>query len=289
MRGSTHRWILSFLSNRSQQVIVEGATSDQIPVISGVPQGTVLGPLLFLIFINDLPDGLKSSTRLFADDCIVYRQISTKEDRDILQNDLQTLSEWEQTWGMEFHPQKCSVLRVTRKRRPIEHTYLLQGTNLTVDKTTKYLGADIHPTLSWNTHIDRITKKANNMLGILRRNLRHSLQATKVNAYKTLVLPHLEYYASIWNPHTKEQVKKIEMVQRRAARFATIRYRNTSSVTDMLHLLQWETLEDRRTKLQLVILNKIIHELVDIPSHVYLSEAPVRTRRNMHSLAYNHY
>jgi hypothetical protein len=224
IRGSTHRWIASFRSIRSQQVIVEGATSDQVPVVSGVPQGTVLGPLLFLIFINDLPDGLKSSTRLFADDCIVYRQISTKEDCDILQSDLQTLSEWEQTWGMEFHPQKCSVLRVTRKRRPIEHPYLLKGTTQTMDKTTKYLGVDIHSTLSWNTHIDRTTKKANNMLGFLRRNLRHSFQATKVNAYKTLVLPHLEYCASIWNPHTKEQVKKIEMVQRRAARFTTNRY-----------------------------------------------------------------
>jgi len=193
IRGSTHRWISSFLSSRTQQVIVEGATSDQVPVVSGVPHGTVLGPLLFLIFINDLPDGLKSSTRLFADDCIVYRQIRAKKDCDILQNDLQTLSEWEQTWGIEFHPQKCTVLRVTRKRRPIEHTYLLKGATLTVDKSTKYLGVDIHSTLSWNTNIDRTTKKANNMLGFLRRNLRHSFQATKVNAYKTLVLPHLEY------------------------------------------------------------------------------------------------
>jgi len=79
------------------------------------------------------------------------------------------------------------------------------------------------------------------------------------------------------------------MVQRRAARFTTNRYRNTSSVTDMLNLLQWESLEDRRTKLQLVILYKIIHDLVDIPSDAYLSEAPARTRRNMHSLTYNHY
>ena len=144
-----------------------------------------------------------------------------------------------------------------------------------MDKTTKYLGVDIHSTLSWNTHIDRTNQKANNMLGFLRRNLRHSFQATKVNAYKTLALPHLEYCASIWNPHTKEQVQKIEMVQSRAASFTTNRYRNTSSVTDMLHLLQWESLQDRRTKLQLVILYKIIHELVDIPSDAYLSEAPL--------------
>ena len=88
------------------RVVVDGATSDKVPVISGVPQGTVLGPLLYLLFINDLPNCMDSKARLFADDCIVYRNILSSQDCQELQHDLDKLAQWEQTWGMSFHPDK---------------------------------------------------------------------------------------------------------------------------------------------------------------------------------------
>ena len=118
IRGHLHSWITSFLTGRSQKVIVEGSESESAPVISGVPQGSVLSPLLFLLFINDLPDNIASNTRLFADDCIVYRTIRYHADQEALQEDLVRLAEWEDKWGMEFHPQKCSTLSVTRSRSP---------------------------------------------------------------------------------------------------------------------------------------------------------------------------
>ncbi|KAL8567466.1 hypothetical protein ACOMHN_010057 [Nucella lapillus] len=114
VRGSTFNWVKAFLSDRSQQVVVDGARSDPAPVISGVPQGSVLGPILFLIFINDLPDQLKSKARLFADDCIVYHTVSTTADSEVIQQDLNTLADWERRWGMEFHPMKCNVLSCTK-------------------------------------------------------------------------------------------------------------------------------------------------------------------------------
>ena len=160
IRGNTHKSIESFLFNRSQQVVAEGKTSETVPVINGVPQGSVLGPLLFLMFINDLPENFTSDTRLFADDAIVYRQIHSVEDQVILQNDLVKLAE--------------------------------------------YLGVNIQSNLVWNNHIDRVTKKSNNMLGFLRCNLRSASSETNTNAYITMVRSNLEYCVSAWNPHQKK-------------------------------------------------------------------------------------
>ena len=98
IRGSTHKWISSWLSGRSQQVVLDGQASDPVPVLSGVPQGSVLGPILFLIFINDLPDNIKSSVCLFADDCVLYRNIDSLQDCLILQEDLDSLGLWEADW-----------------------------------------------------------------------------------------------------------------------------------------------------------------------------------------------
>ena len=127
IRGNTLTWIKDFLSNRSQRVIVDGATSEPAPVTSGVPQGSVLGPTLFLAFINDLPLHVQSSARLFADDCVIYREINSVADSLLLQQDLHSLAEWERQWGMSFHPEKCTVLRVHRKRSPIMYDYTLKG------------------------------------------------------------------------------------------------------------------------------------------------------------------
>ena len=103
IRGNLLLWIREFLTGRHQQVVLDGSTSNQVPVISGVPQGTVLGALLFVVFINDLPDNVSSNVRLFADDCLLYRRINTPEDTNILQQDLHRLEEWEAKWQMSFN------------------------------------------------------------------------------------------------------------------------------------------------------------------------------------------
>ena len=144
-----------------------------------MPQGTVLGPLLFLLFINDLPDWVTSRTRLFADDCIVYRKIQTPQDCNQLQRDLDSLAQWESRWGMSFHPDKCNVLRVTKKRTPINSTYKLKGQELEELSTSKYLGVDLSNNLEWKEHTNRTVKKANSVLGFLRRNLRINNVDTK--------------------------------------------------------------------------------------------------------------
>ena len=140
IRGNALSWIRAFLGNRSQTVVIEGEESGSVPVSSGVPQGSVLGPILFLVFINDLPENLSSQVRLFADDTAVYLTIGGLDDGTVLQNDLDKLSLWESQWDMEFNPSKCQVVRVTTARKAINTVYTLHGQILEVVTSAKYLG-----------------------------------------------------------------------------------------------------------------------------------------------------
>ena len=125
---------------------------------------------------------MNSKTRLFADDCIIYKKINSMQDCQQLQHDLHCLAQWETTWGMAFNPDKCNVLRVTRRKRPVCYSYSLKGHQLEEVTTAKYLRVDMSNNLLWKDHIDRIVKKANCTLGFLRRNLRISNTDTKAAA-----------------------------------------------------------------------------------------------------------
>ena len=171
-----------------------------------------------------------------------------------------------------------STNKIIRSRNPFKFSYRVKDHILELQDCTKYLGVYIQSSLSWKNHIDRISKKANSMLGFLRRNMRPCKEDTKANAYFTRVRSNLEYCSSVWSPHHKEQVHKVEMVQRRTARFTTNRYRNTSSVSSMLDHLQWESLESRRSKIQLALLYKVVNDLVEIPSSAYLTPSTAKTR-----------
>ena len=137
--GKTNEWIKAFLMNRKQTVVLDGEKSYEAEVSSGVPQGSVLGPCLFLFYINDLPESLKFTVQLFADDTIAYLTINCDEDAKELQKDLDKLVEWEAIWQMEFHPEKCQVLSITRNRNPIRHDYKSKGEVLKHVDSAKYL------------------------------------------------------------------------------------------------------------------------------------------------------
>ena len=142
IRGPTHKWISSWLSERSQKMVLDGQASDPVPVLSGVPQGSVLGTVLFLIFINDLPKNIRPSVRLFADDCVLYRNIKFPTDCQILQDDLNNLTQWETDWQMKFNVAKCHSMRVTRHlpENQIQFEYSLHQQTLEQVQSAKYLG-----------------------------------------------------------------------------------------------------------------------------------------------------
>ena len=285
IRGDTLKWIKDFLDNRQQSVVTNGINSGTIPVPSGVPQGSVLGPILFLAYINDLPEQVRSRVRLFADDTAMYLCISSLSEANILQEDLRKLEQWEEDWDMNFNPAKCQVLHVTRLQTPIPSKYFLHDIELESVSTAKYLGVTISEDLRWGKHIDVITKKANQTLGFLRRNIKVHNQHLKSTAYKTLVRPQLEYASSVWSPNTDQDINKLEAAQRRAARWTTRDYKQISSVTEMLGNLRWRPLDQRRIDNRLIMLYKITFDLVAIPVEDYL----VRNRREskfIHPLAY---
>ena len=177
-------------------------------MLSGVPQGSALGPVLFLIFINDLPDNIRSSVRLFADDCVLYRNIHSLQDCLTLQEDLTSLGQWEADWQMKFYVAKCHSMRVTRHQhhKQILFDYSLHKQTLENVQSAKYLGITITDNMDWGQHISEISSKATKTLGFLRRNLAFAPRSTKEIAYKTLVRPKLEYAAPIRSPHLKRQI-----------------------------------------------------------------------------------
>ena len=197
-------WIQAFLGSRSQWVVIDGEESESIPVTSGVPQGSVLGSILFLVYINDLPEEVCSQVRLFADDTALYLTMEGKDDSKALQNDLDILSTWETRWDMEFNPSKCQVVHVTgsKSTRPNKTDYILHGQVLESVTCAKYLGVDISSDLTWNSHVDRITGNANRTLGFIRRNIKTKMPRVRETAYNTLVRPQLEYASAVWDPNT---------------------------------------------------------------------------------------
>ena len=181
-------WIRSFLEGRTQRVVVDGETSDAAAVKSGVPQGSVLGPLLFLIFINDLAEHTLSTVRLFADDCVMYRQIANVHDCKVLQEDLNQLHEWEERWQLNFNKAKCNIMRATHARqKKIIFGYELDGVLLKDTDSTSYLGVELSADMKWNSHVKKVTAKGNTMLGILRRNLKNCPKNLKDLAYKSIL------------------------------------------------------------------------------------------------------
>jgi hypothetical protein len=266
IRGTTHAWIQAFLVDRSQRVMVDGEHSEWAKVESGVPQGTVLGPVLFLAFINDLPKAVPNArVRLFADDCVMYKSVSTEADCKSLQDDIHLLEQWEDKWCMSFNASKCNVITITRKRKKLHHPYILHNQPLEYTNSATYLGIELSSDLTWKKQIDKTCAKANKQLAFLRRNLQINNTKVKETAYKGLVRPVVEYCASVWDPYQAKYIKQVEMVQRRAARYVTRRYHNTSSVTDMINTLKWESLEQRRAKARLALFYKIISSAIAIP------------------------
>ena len=262
--GNTKNWIKSFLSHRKQRVSVNGALLDNTCVTSGVPQGSVLGPVLFLLYINDINNNIQSPIRLFADDSIIYRKIKSETDNSILQSDLIQLQTWSNKWQMEFNIPKCVHLPITNKTKPRLHSYSLCGVPLSTVSSHPYLGIKLDTKLTWANHITDIASKSSKVLGMIKRTLGPCKPDVKETVYNMLVRPKLEYASLIWNPHTTTQIKHLEKVQHCAARFVKNNHRRQTATTDLIATLGWPTLERRRIIKQAMTFYKILNNIINI-------------------------
>ena len=280
IRNKTNTWLQSFLTGRSQRAVIHGSASSWSPVISGVPQGTVLGPILFLMFIYDLPTNTTSGIKLFADDCVLYRPINSVSDHFALQRDLDQLEKWAYTWQMKFATTKCFVMSVPLKNSPSQFSYSLCNAQLDGACHQKYLGVYITCALSWQLQCDEAKKKAMRVLKILQRNLSSRDRSVKTRAYLSLVRPTVEYATVAWSPHTNKWIDCIESVQRRAARFVNSDYNRYGSVSSMLTDLNWPSLQSRRRICDLGMFYKIHRGHVNISLPYDLTSVPAygRTR-----------
>ena len=194
--GNTLDIVKDFLSGRRFKTFVGGAYSYLRDVLSGVPQGSVLGPLLFVIFINDLPDCINGISKLFADDLKV---IMDANDTESTFNMLESLQNWQNVWLLKFNPSKCKIMHVPFNENPLQE-YVFSGVILECIEAEKELGVLTSSDLKWSKHITSCISKANSMIAWVTRNLIIREINVMRNVYKTIIRPHLEYCAQLWSP-----------------------------------------------------------------------------------------
>ena len=265
--ASLLKWFSSYLHGRQQRVTVLGAISSSRSISSGVPQGSILGPILFLLYANDLPDVVVNSTvACFADDTKIFRCIDSIPDAVLLQRDLDHLDNWSSTNGINFNELKCKCLRITRKTEPIVHPYCINGKELKTTAAEKDLGIWNAEDLTWTRHVLDRCGKANQLLGFVRRSAAGITNArTRRTLYLSIVCPVFCYGSQVWSPQTINLVQRIERVQRRASKFilnlpflCRESYRERLIALELLPLSYWHEYLD------LVLFYKAVNGLVNI-------------------------
>jgi ribonuclease P/MRP protein subunit RPP40 len=190
-------------------------------VTSGVPQGSVLGPLLFVIFINDLSMKILNDSKLYADDTKVISIIRNSVDSNILQNDIETLVDWSNEWLIKFNESKCKVMHIGKNNEKFK--YQMNNSILSETELEKDLGIFISNDLEWSQHVNTAVGKANRQLGLIKSSFQNLNEFTIKLLYKSLVRPHLEYGAAIWSPYWQYDIDKLEAFQRRATKIESLR------------------------------------------------------------------
>lgn len=259
IEGKVSDWIENWLSHRKQRVVIGESFSDWADVYSGVPQGSILGPLLFTIFINDIDANLMNGLLKFADDSKLWGRVDTEEEIQKIQSDLDSLTVWAESNLMPFNVSKCKIMHVGKKNSRVE--YKLMGS--TISKTTeeKDLGVFFTDNFKPSLNCNKACKSANKMTGLIRRTITNKNIEGMMILYKTLVRPIIDYCIPVWRPFTKQDTEQIEKVQRRYTKMINgckeITYENR------LVKLGITCLQERHYRADMIQVYKILNDCTD--------------------------
>ena len=261
VKNNILNWIGDFLSDRQQYVSINGARSSTLPVTSGVPQGSVLGPTLFIYYINDLPEVTTTLSKLFADDTKAYSKMKDTTDRDNLQSGISSMDKWTIEWLLKFNEEKIHALHLG-KNNP-NYDYYIGENNTLINTSTleKDLGVFIDPELNFEDHIINVTKKARKISSLIIRTITHKSPDIMVPLFKSLVRPILEYGNAVWAPYKVKDKNQIESVQRHFTK--VIIGMKDLDYSQRLEQLNLPSLEFRRLRGDMIEVYKILHEKYD--------------------------
>ena len=260
-------WIKQWLTDRRQRVVADGEVSTWKSVLSGVPQGSVLGPILFLIYINDLDDSITSNVLKFADDTKLFRKVNTDGDKQHLQNDLDRLMKWSEKWQMLFNFGKCKCLHTGHGNLNVN--YKMGDTVLGTTVKEKDLGVTISADMKVSEQCGIAASKGNQILGLIRRNITYKGKKLIIPLYKAIVRPHLEYCIQAWRPYRKKDMDTLERIQRRATKM--IPELRDLSYEERLKECGLTTLETRRLRGDQIEVFKILNGYENIDRNMFFS------------------
>ena len=272
--GKLLTWIEAFLTGRKQQVVLDGSHSPWTEVASGVPQGSVLGPLLFLVYVNDLPDAVHCDIKLFADDAKLFSRVTCDSESALLQADLGALTSWSATWLMPFNQGKCKVLHIGQANQAFQ--YEMDGVPLDSTSVEKDLGISIDSELKFREQASSAVAKATRILAVIKRSFALIDKVTLPMLYKSLVRPHLEYGNLIWGPFNRADQRLVERVQRRATRLVgSIR---KEPYEERLRILELPSLYYRRRRGDMIYTYQLFHGGIDADPRSFFTLAESSTR-----------
>ena len=255
VRGRLLTWVEDFLTNRKSCCSVGGERSSWFDVGSGVPQGTVLGPILFLVYINDLPENICSKIKLFADDAKLYRKMNDMEDdHNILQKDLNSYCGWNEEWLLQPSKEKCEVLHVGNKRDG--EPYIMDEYVLKEVSKVRDLGVTITSNLKSSDQVSKSIENSSRVLGMIRQAFDFLNEKSFLTLYKTYVRPNLEYCVQAWSPNLLKDMHRMENVQRRATKLVPSLKNDSYEVR--LKKLGLTTLQERRERGDMIEVFKIL-------------------------------
>ena len=298
--GDLLSWIESFLTNRKQLVKVGSQQSQESSVTSGVPQGSVLGPVLFLLYVSDISGLVKNFVALFADDTKLYTYLLDlleaaenldKHTTQSVQRDINAVAHWSEKMQMSFNIEKCHSLHMGSNNNKHQYTIPKLSDQITKENSSSYtytfhnlsqvteekdLGVLVDEELKFKKHIEDKISTANKMLGLIRHTFKHLDNRSFCMLFKSLVRPHLEYASIIWSPHTKQYQEMIEKVQRRATKL--LPELKNLPYEDRLRVLKLPTLKYRRLRNDLLHIYKLTHNMVEMDQRTHCQKCTYSTQ-----------